>query len=47
MDYVLNPWPWLAVGLPAGIVAAITMVAYLRRTPERTTPPSHGIANDF
>lgn len=32
MAYVLNPWPWLAAGVPATVIAAINLAAYLQRT---------------
>lgn len=29
--YILNPWPWFAVGIPIVIIAAISLVGYHRR----------------
>ncbi len=40
MVYILNPWPWLAVGVPAAIIAAVNLVAYLQRRRVRTKAPT-------
>lgn len=40
MAYILNPWLWFAGGLPATIIAAISLVAYLQRRRVRTKAPT-------
>lgn len=35
MVYILNPWPWFAVGVPIAIIAAISLIAYHQRKRER------------
>lgn len=35
MVYILNPWPWFAVGVPTIIVAAISLIAYHQRKRRR------------
>lgn len=36
MGYLLNPWPWFAVGVPITIIAAISLIAYHQRKRGRT-----------
>lgn len=40
MVYILNPWLWLAVGVPATVFAAISLIAYLDRRRVRAKSPT-------
>lgn len=40
MVYILNPWPWFAVGVPIAIIAAISLIASRTISASENAPSS-------